>query len=318
MSLTQTELMEFDWTHRKYKEWKQLLEEVPRANYLQSLPFARAVRECDKKVTHLAVIRREGEQVGLMAVQEFRWGPLRLNSLFRGPLWFHENPPPSWFSEFATLFDLTFPRGFLKRRRWIPECALGPVVQETLRKTGFKPAHRSYETIWLDLRPSLADLREKLDKRWRNALSKGERQNLSVSMDRTGVTAKLFLHRYEQDKQEKGYSGRSKAFLREEISTALAYNEVFILWATQNGASVAAILVLLHGKSATYRVGWTTPEGRASNAHNVLLWRAIELLKELGHTALDLGGVEPSTAGGLTQFKRGLGGEVFSTVGVYR
>jgi lipid II:glycine glycyltransferase (peptidoglycan interpeptide bridge formation enzyme) len=127
----------------------------------------------------------------------------------------------------------------------------------------------------------------------------------------------LFLYRYELDRKEKKYFGRSAKFMRAEMSTALAYNEMVILWAVKDNRSVAAILVLIHGKSASYRLGWTTEPGRAACAHNVLLWEAVKLLKEKGIRYFDLVGVEPSTAEGLTQFKQGMGGSSFKTLGLF-
>lgn len=151
---------------------------------------------------------------------------------------------------------------------------------------------------------------------WRNQLRKAERSDLRLSVDASGATAKLFLHKYDCDRKEKGYPGREKAFLREEISTALAYKEVYFLWASDHEKSLSAIMVLVQGKSATYRLGWTAAAGRLVNAHNFLLWKAVCLLKEQGLRFFDLGGVEPQTAQGVTAFKAGLGGEAFATLGL--
>lgn len=73
---------------------------------------------------------------------------------------------------------------------------------------------------------------------------------------------------------------------------------------------VAAILALRHGRVATYQTAWTSAEGRAVHAHNLLLDRAAARLAQLGHTTFDLGLVETDTAPALTHFKCGTGAAV--------
>jgi lipid II:glycine glycyltransferase (peptidoglycan interpeptide bridge formation enzyme) len=168
----------------------------------------------------------------------------------------------------------------------------------------------------VDLRLSEDQLRKSMRSNWRNQLNQGQRSGMLVSADWKGGTAKLFLHRYEIDRKSKKYHGRSIAFMRTEMSLALAYQEMFILWGVKDGKSIAAILVLIHGQSASYRLGWTTDEGRECHAHNVLLWEAVVILKKHGIAYFDLVGVEPTTAAGLTHFKSGMGGEPFKTLGM--
>ncbi len=48
---------------------------------------------------------------------------------------------------------------------------------------------------------------------------------------------------------------------------------VVILTANQAAKRVAAMMVLIHGKGALYQVGWAGDEGRAVNAHNLLMWQ---------------------------------------------
>jgi lipid II:glycine glycyltransferase (peptidoglycan interpeptide bridge formation enzyme) len=77
------------------------------------------------------------------------------------------------------------------------------------------------------------------------------------------------------------------------------------------------VLIFRHGRGATYQAGWTTEHGRQTRAHHLLLWRAIETLKADGVAALDLGGINPRMAEGVTQFKEGLGGEPVTLIGLY-
>ena len=80
---------------------------------------------------------------------------------------------------------------------------------------------------------------------------------------------------------------------------------------------VAAMMFLLHGQAATYQVGWTSDAGRDLHAHNLILWKGIEELKERGIRQLDLGGVNTARSAGIARFKMATGGQVRVLAGSY-
>ncbi|MBK19113.1 MAG: hypothetical protein CMM52_09805 [Rhodospirillaceae bacterium] len=80
---------------------------------------------------------------------------------------------------------------------------------------------------------------------------------------------------------------------------------------------IASILLIRHGRSATYYTSWTTTQGRNRKAHNVLLWKGIEELKKQNVRWLDLGGLNTDSASGVARFKLGMGGEVTTLSGTY-
>ena len=83
------------------------------------------------------------------------------------------------------------------------------------------------------------------------------------------------------------------------------------------GDRAGGMLFLRHGSTATYHIGWSSPDGREENASNLLLWQAIRLLKKKGVATLDLGGVDTDHAPGLAHFKLGLGGRPLSQSGTW-
>jgi hypothetical protein len=310
--------MEFDWSEQSVEAWREMLARVPSSNFLQSLTFARAVRKLDYRPTRLARIIKDGNVIGCMAVQEIKIGPVSIVNLYRGPLWFDSSPPRGLFAEFATAFDQAFPKRLFRRRRWMPEWANDEESESVLRAAGFtKVEQKDYKTIVLDLTLPLATLRGQLKQKWRNALSKAERSSLSLRQDWRGATASLFIQNHLVHKAEKGYRGPSDRFLLEELKAAFPLGEAVIFWASKDKRPLAAALVFLHGKSATYHAGWTTPEGRETNAHNLLLWWAIETLKERQIQSFDLGWIDETVGEGLTRFKRGMGGQELDLLGVW-
>ena len=82
-----------------------------------------------------------------------------------------------------------------------------------------------------------------------------------------------------------------------------------MLTARLDGETVAAMLFLKHGTSATYHIGWTSPAGRALSAGNLLLTHAAERFGEMGVEIVDLGLLDTETAPGLARFKLGTGAQ---------
>jgi lipid II:glycine glycyltransferase (peptidoglycan interpeptide bridge formation enzyme) len=79
----------------------------------------------------------------------------------------------------------------------------------------------------------------------------------------------------------------------------------------------AGMLFLIHGRRATYHVGWTSEAGRDNAAHNLILWAAIKDLKARGVAVLDLGGVNTQSGAGIARFKLETGGAVLQRAGAY-
>jgi len=77
------------------------------------------------------------------------------------------------------------------------------------------------------------------------------------------------------------------------------------------------MLFLIHGRRATYHVGWTSEAGRDNAAHNLILWTAMKELKARGVATLDLGGVNTQSGAGIARFKLETGGAVLRRAGAY-
>jgi lipid II:glycine glycyltransferase (peptidoglycan interpeptide bridge formation enzyme) len=237
--------------------------------------------------------------------------------LYRGPIWFCESPEASWLEEFAKLFAKEYPKGLLRRRRWLPEWPDSDEARTTLRRQGFKASKNFYETIWLDLTRPEEELRASLKKNWRADLKKGAHLDIDIRIDRAGSSLDMFLDYHERERARKQYRTRGAQLLQNELKNAAMLKELLILWALDGKEPAAAIAIVMHGNSATYRAGWSLARGRELHAHNVLLWDAVNMLKNSNYRALDLGGTTPTSGStGYIKFKQGMGGESFRTLGV--
>ncbi len=179
-------------------------------------------------------------------------------------------------------------------------------------------------TVQLDLTRSEEDLRAGMDQGWRNRLSKAERDGLVVQ--KTGV--KPAQYRWLLDAEAKQRRKRGYRAMPLELTEKWQDNKIFIAKGDRNAGlavyrvdsgrdPVAAMLFLIHGRRATYHVGWTSEEGRKSSAHNLILWHAMKDLKARGVELLDLGGVNTRSGAGIARFKLETGGRLLRRAGSY-
>lgn len=310
--------MHFDWSPIGNEDWRALLMRCPRANILQSWPHAVAARMHDQMMSRRARIFDGGGEAGIMQIQDVRIGPFHVLRLHRGPLWFEGEADAVRWRGFFAAFNRSFPRRIGRWRHILPEMDAGQGARELLAEAGFRQRNsEAYRTILLDLSRPTDEIRGKLRGKWRNALNQAERAGLEAEGDAAGLTAKRFLDGYDADKGARGYRGAKPARLATMIASAAPANDALIFNARQNGETIAAMLFFRHGPAATYQAGWTSEAGRAARAHHLLLWRAICHLKGQGTSTLDLGGVHPRMAEGVTRFKDGLGGTPLTLPGIY-
>jgi hypothetical protein len=244
-----------------------------------------------------------------------RWGNWAAIALCsRGPVWLHPLLPEQKQAVYR-LMKKTLP---LKGLRWMlvtPEESQAQAVGLPFWRRVMTP----YSTVVLDLSQDLEALRLGFEAKWRNRLVAAE--NSALKVQRTGLKFGQYrwLLDHEQSQREiRGLAGLPIPFFEPYAQSRKSpAKNVFGVRADLNQDRVAGMLFLIHGASATYQVGWSNDEGRQHNAHNLLLWDAIQALKERGVRQLDLGGVNTQRSAGIARFKIGTGGEVRTLSGTY-
>lgn len=309
------------WDSMDRAAWEQGVARTRRANLLQSMGYALAVCPRQGQRARHGAILIDGVPAGLFQIQEAHILRRLFHGLIldRGPLWFDGYGSPEHVAAFFQAFDAAFPRRFGRRRRILPEVADTPEMRAALDGTRLRRRAGSigYQTIWVDLRPDLEALRAKLKSQWRGHLRKAEAAGLEIGWSWDGKSLVELLNGYGDDKKTRGYPGPAVGTVADLCRILLPDRRVLVGTARLGGRLVAAVLLLGHGRSATYQVGWTSPAGRASRATHILLWQGMATLKAADYLDLDLGGVNDGEAKAVKTFKEGLGGETVELVGHY-
>ncbi len=245
------------------------------------------------------------------------FGLVDVRTIFRGPVWLA--PPTD--SDSITAYRLWREQQALLRWRFVvqmPEATLKSDAQAHLRSAGCRRIMTGFATSWVDL---AGDIRAGLDGKWRNQLKKAETSGIDIATGgRRETSYQWLLDRESGQRRKRGYHGLPTdlidAYRRAGQSLGSDHNVISIT-AMQGRDKIAGALFLLHGKSATYYVGWSGDAGRAVHAQNLVLYKGAQALKERGIAHLDLGGINTGPLAGITRFKLGMGGSVHHLIGSY-
>lgn len=298
-------------------EWSEMLDLFCDANIYQTWSYGR-VRWGEKNLSHL-VLKQDGEVVGMAQLRiirptmfkfgmaYLRWGPLchRIGRAF--------DPTAPLHMVRALQKEYVTNRGLMLRV--LPNAFVGSqraaLFQSAFRgfEQEFGKSAKTHRTFILDLAPSLEDLRRKLDRKWRNQLSRAEKNGLTVVAGSGTNEYREFCRMYCEMRKRKAFEtnvdieefGRIQQNLPE-------LHRMRILICERQGTPVAGLVASVMGDSAIYLLGATSDIGLESKGAYLLQWTLIQRLKESGIKSYDLGGIDPWRNPGVYHFKQGLSG----------
>jgi hypothetical protein len=262
-----------------------------------------------------AVIQADGQSLGLAQCVVRRFGNFGGVALCtRGPLWLS----PLSGKDKAHAYRLLRQSLPVKGLRFLFVTPNEP-ISEDMGLSRFKRVMTGYSTALLDLSPSMADLRAGLEKRFRHRVGGAEKSELTVHRVGTNVGQYRWLMDAEQlQRDNRGLQGMPLHFVDAYIaSRKQPGHNVLTLRADIGRDRVAGMMFLLHGQAATYQIGWTSDAGRDAHAHNLLLYKGMEALKERGIRSLDMGGINTGRSAGIARFKISTGARVVTFAGTY-
>ncbi len=306
--------MKVNWDTLSYPEW-----DAHHAAAAAPLQQDWAYGAC-MKTLGVGVLRASVEQDGSpIALAQFivrRWvgGMANMALCSLGPVWLQPVSGVDKAQVYKALKQ-TMPLKNLRVVAFTPLEAQGP----ELGLSRWRRVMTGHSTVVLDLTPPLETLRAQLDGRWRYSLARAEETDLTIH--RVGTNAgqyRWLLDAEMQQREQRGLHGLPLQFFDLYVPSRQQPSRTILTVRADVGRDrVAGMMFLLHGQAATYQVGWTSDLGRDKHAHNLILWHALQELRERGVRVLDLGGVNTTRSAGIARFKMGTGGHVLTCAGTY-
>jgi len=306
--------MKVNWDTLSYPEW-DAHHAAAAAPLQQDWAYGACMKTLGVGVLR-ALVEQDGAPVALaqFIVRRMVGGLANMALCSLGPVWLQPLSGADKSRVYKAL-KKTIPLKNLRVVAFTPLEAQGP----ELGLSRWRRVMTGHSTVMLDLQPELEVLRAQLDGRWRYSLARAEESSLTIH--RVGTNAgqyRWLLDAEMQQREQRGLHGLPLQFFDLYVPSRQQPTKTILTMRADVGRDrVAGMMFLIHGESATYQVGWTNDAGREHNAHNLILWNAIQELRERGVRKLDLGGVNTTRSAGIARFKIGTGGQVLSCAGTF-
>jgi lipid II:glycine glycyltransferase (peptidoglycan interpeptide bridge formation enzyme) len=298
-------------------EWSQLMELFEDANIYQTWAYG-AVRWGARHLSHL-VLKRNNEVVAMAqlrivglsklkcGIAYLRWGPL---CHLRG-----RELEADVVQRMARALRNEYVEGRKLCLRILPNAFTGSLRAQVFG-TAFSQfssesaSHANgYRTFVLDLAPSLDELRKRLDRKWRNHLSRAEKNGLTIVEGEGLPEYQVFVDMYKEMWARKRFETSVDVDEFRRIQEGLTGSQrMRILICRQGDTPVAGIVCSAMGDTANCLLAATSDAGLQFKGAYLLQWTMIGWLKEHGFRYYDLGGIDPVTNPGVYRFKSGFSG----------
>lgn len=304
--------MEIRWNDTPRKTWDTA---TCHAAWPQGWAYGAALEQGGRPV-HRAAIVEEGETVGYAQFTGRRFlGCAHVSTCNRGPVWLYDVPEATRQQAYRALREtipLPWPRGVFIT----PDAAESEGA--ALRGARLHQVMSPFSTATLDLTNPEDALLAAMRGKWRNRLRRAEDAAIKVTVTpaKPGGYDGLLADEAAQQRTRR-YRTMPPAMVTAWQAQGSAKDGVMVATATRSGERLGSMLFLVHGAGALYHFGHASAAGRAANAHNLLLWRAVRALRKKGVETLDLGGLDTVENPGIARFKLGSGAQVRTLCGTW-
>jgi lipid II:glycine glycyltransferase (peptidoglycan interpeptide bridge formation enzyme) len=306
-------------------EWNDVLAQFDDATIYQTHAYG-TVRWGSDKLSH-AIIRRNGEIVGAAQAIIYKVPliPAGIAYVPWGPLWRKRGENASTDNLAGIIAGMKeeycAKRGLLLR---VAPCIVeeddARRPSELFQNTGYVKDSKvkPYRTLMLDLTREPAEIRKKLDQKWRNQLNRSEKNGLELIEGTADDLYEVFLKLQKEMQDRKQYKPTVDYVEFGEIQEKLPESmKMHIVICKHEGVPVTATIGTAIGDRGIYLLGATGEAGMKQKSAYLSQWRMILWLKERGCRWYDLGGIDPENNPGVYHFKVGMSDTDVQHIGQY-
>ena len=301
---------------RDQTRWQSILECFEDASLYQTWAYDAATHG-DRSLCH-CVVSRSGRIVAAAQARVLRLPALPIGAAYVrwGPMWRRRDaiadPMDFRMGLRALRNELVLKRGlFLRCYPFLFESD-GIDYRAILAEEGFveAPGETPQRTLLLGLEPSLDELRRNFDHKWRNRLSKAERNGLECEEGSEDPLFGRFIELYrallDRKKFEEPNDIREFRGLQRQLPDQ---HKMRVVLVGSSGAPSCGAVFTAVGATGVYLFGACNELGMTTNGSYLAQWKAIQWLKQQGCRHYNLNGVNPEKNPGTYHFKAGIAGK---------
>jgi lipid II:glycine glycyltransferase (peptidoglycan interpeptide bridge formation enzyme) len=285
--------------------WAKILENVScNSSILQTWEYGDAKKIYYKNNIYRLKFIYNDQLVGVAQIINIKLFKLfNIYYIGRGPIFFN-----------ATINDINSEiiyslKKFFKSKTFINIILVSPLSNNFIIKNSINLNFiKRWESLTLSLTPNLVEIKKNFSNNWRTKyMEKSLAINQRCFINRFDKIGNLLDLYYDNLCKKKGRM-INKKFYKIYLKKVITSNQspLFLEYYDSNQLE-AAILIIKHGVSSTYLMGWSSEKAKKEKINQFLFWKAISLLKEDNVKFLDLGGIDSKETPGITQFKTSFG-----------
>lgn len=262
-------------------EWDSLTTRHEKHSVFHRAAWARVLAETYGHEPNYLRVRSNEEDVALlplMKVKSLLTGNRAVSlpfSDFAGPLW--------WKEEFKSrVYDRL--AGMAAERNW-----KHLEIRESGESPGSIPYFQVYDGHELDLRSGIESVENNLNPTVRRAIRKAEKSGLDVSIENGEDGIRIFYQLHEMTRRRHGLPPQPFAFFQSLGHHLLKRGMGFVALGWLNGVPVAGAVFLHSCRCAIYKFGASDTAHWSLRPNQLVMWKAILHLSDLGSHRLHFG-----------------------------
>jgi lipid II:glycine glycyltransferase (peptidoglycan interpeptide bridge formation enzyme) len=160
------------------------------------------------------------------------------------------------------------------------------------------------------MEPTLQEIRRNFDHKWRNCLSKAERNELEYVEGSDDALFGAFVELYRALLERKKFQQPNDIDEFRDVQRRLPEDQKMRIFLTgRDGRPSCGAICTAIGKTGVYLFGACNELGMTTNGSYLLQWKVIQWLKEQGCRWYNLNGINPDKNPGTYHFKAGIAGK---------
>ncbi len=297
-------------------EWHQLMCQFVDASFYQTQSYGVARSTAGKP--HFVILKRETVPAAMAQVRVYRpfgfgMGIAYVNS---GPMWCEKGKPADLVvlrNMLRSLYNEYVVRSgcLLAIAPRIIQSVWSEPVASLYAEEGFQRRDETGQTLFLDLSPSLDEIRKSLSRNWRRYLRKGEAANVDVIECTDDLTYIAVLQIETEKQNRKTYQADSARTILQVHKDLPAALKLKLLLCRVDGRAAAALGWTTVGNIGMPLISSTGNFGLNLGLSHLLYWKMIEFYKLNGFTGIDLAGLSQKNQPGVFFFKTQILGKNF-------
>ncbi len=305
------------WDETSKDQWTGLLSRIHNSCYMHAWGYGEAIQQHTPSIPKRGIIYRSVTPIGLVqAVQSKHYfGAVKHTKVVRGPQWIENRATPAEKICAISIMKEYFSSSLGDTFEIVPDLEDSPQNRQMMEKLGFRYTKPGPVTNYLELTQDLKHIQTTINKDWVKDLKKAQKRDFMVSFSEDFRSLEWILEKYTETMKEFKFQGPSADFIR----CFLVNNEkpLFVARILVIEPCLAGALIVTHGLSSTFLIGWSSAEGLEKKANHLLLWESLERLQRMGIQSIDLGGIDMKNAHGIETLKEGLAVQPKLLVGNY-